>query len=386
MTRITRTVVDHPLIAVAAASCLTRIAMLGFFLRTRPDIFGWGNYECGVIAAALAHGRGFTGGFHDYSGPTTWFAPLYPVILSGLFRVFGTQTFAAAVAAKILNILCATATAILMVKIGTRLCDAKTALIAGLVWALTPQTALPDFLFSERTLATMLMCLSIYLMLDLSPLSRWSRFFVCGTIWGVTGLASPATLAPLALMLVYLYKKQPTLRWTPVVLVVGACIVLAPWIIRDAAVFHKFVPVRDNGLAEIYFANVGYDENPYGMSMEYQHIGEAKFVGMIEKKLVVYVDTHPTQFFKDTLVRVYRFWTTPGGLFGYAAAVSLLAFIGLMMLIRKAWADSLPFLAVIGLYPLVYYMSVTFSTYRQPVDPFLYLLGAYALTRGAARL
>lgn len=360
--------------------------MLGFFLRTRPDLFGWNKYECGVIAANLAHGLGFSGGFHDYSGPTTWFAPVYPGVLSVLFRVFGTQTFAAAVAAYVVNILSATATAVLIVKIATRLCGGSTALLAGLAWAIAPQAALSEFLFSERTLATTLMCLSIYLMLDLGPLSRRWQWFLCGASWGITGLTNPAALAPLPLMLIYLYKKHFGVRWTPAVLVAGVCAVLAPWLIRDAVMFHRLVPVRDNGLAEIYFANVGYEENPYGPSMEYQQLGEAKFVQMIERKLVVYVSTHPWQFVKDSLVRVYRFWTAPEGLLGYSAAVSLVGWIGLVMVFRQSWVDTLPFLGVIGVYPLIYYMSVTFSTYRQPVDPFLYLLSAYCVTSVVAQV
>lgn len=369
----------HPVFSVITVTLLTRLAILVYFLQVRPDIFAWKINECGMIGAALVHGHGFSGGFHDYSGATSWFAPAYPLILSGLFRLFGAQTFASAVAAYFLQIVFAIATAALIVKIGARLCNATTALFAGLVWGLTPQAALPEFVLADTTLATMFMCCAIFLAVNLSPDSRKLQWFLCGIAWGLAGLTSPATLAPVPLMLVYLYRKNPTPRWKPAVLVVAVCLMLAPWIIRDMRIFHRFVPVRDNGFAEIYFANVGYGENPSGLSMEYQRLGEGGFVSMIEKKLLLYVSTHALRFVKDTMVRVYRFWTMPEGLFGWSAVVSFVSWLGWLMLTRKSWLDSLPFLGVMGFYPIIYYLSVTFSHYRQPVDPFLYILGTHAL-------
>jgi hypothetical protein len=221
--------------------------------------------------------------------------------------------------------------------------------------------------------------------LALSHESKEPQWFLGGMVWGLSGLASPATLAPSPLMLVYVFKKDPKVRWKPMLLAVGIGLTLAPWTVRNAMIFHRFVPVRDNGLAEIYFSNVGYDENPFGRSMEYQRLGEEKFVRMIERKLFAYVRTQPIEFAKGSVVRMYQFWTTPDGPFGYAAAVSLVALIGLLMLVCRSRLDSLPFLAVIGLYPVVYYMSVTFSHYRQPIDPFLYILGAYALLETARK-
>jgi len=380
----TRAIRLHVVVSVITVTLLARLAILVYFLQVRPDIFAWNINECGMIGAALVHGRGFSGGFHDYSGATSWFAPAYPLVLSGLFRLFGIQTFASAVAAYVLQIVFAIATAVLIVKIGTRLCNATTALFAGLIWGLTPQAALPEFVLADTTLATMLMCFAILLTVNLSPASRKLQWFLCGIAWGLAGLASPATLAPVPLMLTYLYKKNPTPRWKPALLVVAVCLTLAPWIIRDMRIFHRFVPVRDNGFAEIYFANVGYGENPSALSMEYQRLGEGRFVSMIERKLVLYVSTHSLKFVKDTMVRAYRFWTMPEGPFGWSAVVSLASLLGLLMLIKESWVHSLPFLGVMVFYPIIYYISVTFSHYRQPVEPFLYILGTHALMKVAA--
>lgn len=385
MFALARTVRRHPVSSVVTATLLTRAAMLLYFLRVRPDILSWRINECGMIAASLVRGHGFAGGFHDFSGPTTWFAPVYPVILSGLFRMFGIQTLASAIAVCGVHILCAMATAVLIMNIGARLCNPTAGLIGALIWGLTPKAALPEFLLVESTVSAMLVCLGILLALGLSAKSRKWQWFLSGMVWGFAGLTSPATLAALPVILIYLSRKIRPLPWTPALVLTAAVgVTLAPWMIRDAMIFHRFVPVRDNGLAEIYFANVGYEENPSGGSMEYQRLGEAKFVTMIEKKLVSYLRSHPLRFVKDSLVRVTRFWTNPDGLFGISGLVSVLSFVGLLVVLQRCWLAALPFFAVMCAYPLIYYMSVTFSRYRQPVDPFLYVLAAYAVIEAVA--
>ena len=57
----------------------------------------------------------------------------------------------------------------------------------------------------------------------------------------------------------------------------ATCLIIAPWTIRNYLVFREIVPIRSNGLAEIYFANCGFETHPLGPSMEYQALGEAAF-------------------------------------------------------------------------------------------------------------
>ena len=59
--------------------------------------FGW---EAGRIARALVTGYGYADPFANvwaaHSGPTAWLPPLYPLLLAGIFRVFGVFTPASA--------------------------------------------------------------------------------------------------------------------------------------------------------------------------------------------------------------------------------------------------------------------------------------------------
>src|SRR6202167_2876930 len=48
--------------------------------------------EMGRIARALATGFGFSDPFRGHTGPTAWVGPLFPLILGGVFKLFGVFT------------------------------------------------------------------------------------------------------------------------------------------------------------------------------------------------------------------------------------------------------------------------------------------------------
>src|ERR1700684_3999837 len=45
--------------------------------------------EMGRIARALATGYGFSDPFRGHTGPTAWVGPLFPLLLAGVFKLFG---------------------------------------------------------------------------------------------------------------------------------------------------------------------------------------------------------------------------------------------------------------------------------------------------------
>ena len=49
-------------------------------------------YEMGAIAGSVASGRGFRSPFCAACGPTAWVGPIYPLLLAGIFKVFGAYT------------------------------------------------------------------------------------------------------------------------------------------------------------------------------------------------------------------------------------------------------------------------------------------------------
>lgn len=48
--------------------------------------------ETGNIAYSLAQGKGFSALFRMDTGPTAWLAPVYPLLVAGIFKIFGSLT------------------------------------------------------------------------------------------------------------------------------------------------------------------------------------------------------------------------------------------------------------------------------------------------------
>jgi hypothetical protein len=44
--------------------------------------------ETGNIAYSLAQGKGFSALFRADTGPTAWLAPVYPLLVAGIFKIF----------------------------------------------------------------------------------------------------------------------------------------------------------------------------------------------------------------------------------------------------------------------------------------------------------
>src|SRR5258708_33945847 len=61
--------------------------------------------ETGNIAFALSQGKGFGNLFRQDTGPTAWLPPVYPFLLSLIFRIFGAFTVRSFFAAVVLNAL-----------------------------------------------------------------------------------------------------------------------------------------------------------------------------------------------------------------------------------------------------------------------------------------
>src|SRR5215467_14280010 len=86
------------MVAVALAIRLAVVAFL-YPERLNPDRDHWRFAgETGRIARSLVQGHGFSSPQQADTGPTAWMTPLYPLLLAGVFKVFGVYTKASAIA------------------------------------------------------------------------------------------------------------------------------------------------------------------------------------------------------------------------------------------------------------------------------------------------
>jgi hypothetical protein len=145
------------------------------------------------------------------------------------------------------------------------------------------------------------------------------------------------------------------------------------------------MPIRSNGLTEVYFANRGFGTHPLGPSMEYQTLGESEFTARASGGAIDYIGTHPATFVGDSLRRAMWFWIYPIDSWPLSVAVDIGALAGLIIVFRRSSRAALPLMAVLVVYPLIYYASQVVSRYRHPVDPVLYALSGVALSQVVQR-
>ena len=143
---------------------------------------------------------------------------------------------------------------------------------------------------------------------------------------------------------------------------------IVPWTIRNYVAFHEIMPIRSNGLAEVYFANCGFGTHPLGPSMEYQNLGDAAFTARAGHAAIEYVRAHPMTFVRDSFRRALLFWIYPMNFWLLSVLIDLSALAGLITVFRKSTWLAMTFLAVLTVYPLIYSASQVVSRYRHPIE------------------
>jgi len=140
--------------------------------------------ETGNIAFALATGKGFSNPFRQETGPTAWLAPVYPLLVAGVFRVFGVFTRASFFTLVIFNALCSSGVCVAIFFAGKRVAGPGVASAAAWLWAIFPNAVIVPFEWIWDTSLTALLSAAIlWATLELAESPRWhdcARMGCCG--------------------------------------------------------------------------------------------------------------------------------------------------------------------------------------------------------------
>ncbi|MGA9811793.1 MAG: glycosyltransferase family 39 protein, partial [Terriglobales bacterium] len=367
-------------LAIFAAGLMVRFIAIAYLAKVSPHMLSWGANEAGGIARWIVSDHSFSSPFHDAHGPTAWLGPVYPAIVAGIFLLLGVQTSASALAVMGFNAVCSAATGVIVYELGTQIHSERAGWFAGWIWELSPYVAILPYVLWDTALSALCFSGALLLTLHLRESSKAGDWTACGALWGVTALVNPALLTPLP-VLAWLLSDGGR-KWKLVCAMAAVTIVvIMPWTVRNYAIFDEIMPVRSNGLAEIYFANAGFENHPLGPSMEYQNLGEAAFTAQMGHRAIEYVRTHPVKFIRDSLWRALLFWIYPVNFWFLSVLIDVGALVGLMVLFKKSSPLIVPVAAVLVVYPLIYYASQVVSRYRHPIDPVLYALAGVALSQ-----
>ena len=257
--RAERTLVLCVLVALALRLAVVPFNSLLFEdLMDANHIHAW---EQGNVARALLAGKGF-GSPLVSNQPSAIMPPVYPLIVAGFFRVFGIHTYASITAIHVFDCLINSLACVPIFLIARRSFGERVAWWAAWGWAFFPYGIYFAAAWAWSThLLLLCLCWLIYLAQDLERSSRlwlWAGF---GLLAGFAGLTEPSVLAVVAFLMVLACWRlaRDGKRWLlpGVVASLTIAAALSPWMIRNALVFHRFIPMRDSMGLELWMGNNG---------------------------------------------------------------------------------------------------------------------------------
>ena len=388
--------------------------------------------EAGNIAFALAQGKGFSNVFRTETGPTAWLAPVYPVILGAIFRVFGIFTPGAFFAAVMFNILCSSAACVPMFYAGKRVWGLGVAAGAAWLWAVFPNGILLPFEWIwDTSLSVFLAAAILWATLEVAESEKMSEWCGYGALWGLALLTNPALGAVLPFLLGWAAVRglgTSGWRWKRAGLALGmAALCCLPWTARNYAAFHRVIPLRSNFAFELWLGNNDiFDEHAVGGRRaitrteevrRYTQLGETAYLREKWELATAFIGTHPglelrlsarkfLEFWLGTDAPVKNFREKGRGLIRVVLAGSFLTAVGALAGIfalawkgknvkerggqREGFAEKkeaernyvLPLAVFPVVFPCLYYVTHADLRYRHAIDPVVMLLTAAAVAGG----
>lgn len=370
--------------------------------------------EVGNVAAALVQGQGFCCLFRQATGPTAWLAPVYPLLVAGIFKLFGIFTLRSFDAAVVLNCVFSSLATFPLFCSGRRIGGSPIAALAGWIWAIFPSgVILPFEWIWDTSLSVLLATALLWSTLELKDSPRQHSFALYGVLWGVSLLTNPALGAVLPILIGWLLYQHRGNRilLLRVGLVTLAVVVLMclPWTARNYVQFHRFIPLRSNFPFEFWSGNNGiFDAHSrevnritrYEQTHLYAQLGESEFLHEKMQSAVSFVRSHPALYLRLFGKRIIATWLgtespwedfahTDSPLARFLIAwngIALLGVIlGLVRLYLRQPAYFVPVAAFPIVFPITFYIAHTTLRHRHPCDPIVALLIAVAIVATPGR-
>jgi hypothetical protein len=371
-------------------------------------------WEPGNVAEALLAGRGFGSPFA--SGQlSAVMPPVYPVIVAVLFRWFGIHTWTSIFAAHALNCLLSALTCMPIFLMSRRSLGESAGWWAAWAWAFSPYGIYFAAAWAWSThLSLLCLCWLLYLAQDIEQTPRLALWAGFGFLAGFAGLNEPSvlTVIPFLLILACFRLARTGNRW----LLPGAvgsltlAATLSPWMIRNAVVFHRFIPMRDSMGLELWMGNNGYSTrwttdqlhplHDKDELADYNRMGELAYMDHKTRQAEAFISNHPEWYAWMCVRRAVYLWTgywslsreylamepmdPPNILF--ASTLTVIAIAGLITMWRTAPFEAIRYGGVLFLFPVMYYLSHPEPYHLRPLDPLLVMLGCHAILSWRARV
>ncbi len=366
--------------------------------------------ETGAVAAAIAEGRGFSSPLRfAETGATAWFAPIFPYLLAGIFKICGIYSYASNLIIHTFNIAFSAFTCWPIASFATRAFGKQTGTMAAWGWVFLPTAIFfPVAWVWDTSLAGLWLALLIAATLNLRGSDRMSWWMGYGALWAAGAMINPSLLSVLPFLA--LWALWPLRKHTgqaarlamasAVIFVVG----IAPWTIRNYAVFHQFIPLRSNFGLELWLGNnpqvpdtwtwwLHPNDNPEE-GLKYARMTEMPYMAEKQREAWAFIRTHPADTARFVLRRFSNhwlgLWDAPADVWprvGWSVKLtivgnclfSLLSLLGALFACRTRNPMAYPMGMVMLVFPLAFYLTHTDQRYRYPMVPVMLVLAVFAV-------
>ncbi|HEV2116897.1 MAG TPA: glycosyltransferase family 39 protein [Terriglobales bacterium] len=376
-------VLASPVLIFFAAFAM-RLAMMAHLLAGFGASTFYLHNEVAHIASALVAGAGYSSPWGTAQiAPTAQQPPVYPLLLAGVFRIFGVYTRTSAVVALTINAAAAAATAALLPYLAGRcLGERRDGVLAGWIMALWPYEAILSLQLWNQALAGLTLVVFVGMLVAVARSQHQRAWFGLGCFAGAAVLLNSALILPF----VCAFVAKTRLTRGALLVLAGFLLLLTPWTVRNWMVFGRIIPLRDNFGFEVWVGN--HQGLPLRHPMAYRgalpeadlrraNWNELVFLNQKTEEVKQYIKARPWDYVRRCAWRVLEFWMTPEP--GYWLLVSLLSWVGALL----AWRREKSFALIIATFPVVYYVTHVWPNYRYPIEPLLILMATYAVVKAA---
>ena len=369
-----------------AALLLALTLRIGYVLTLEDKLFFPDSFRYHQIGVGLAEGRGYSSAFT---------APLYPLFLSGIYRIFGDSYLSV----RIIQSLVGTASVFLIYLLGKNIFSIKVGLIASFISAFCPFFIFFTGLLLTETLFMFLLLSLIYLLQKMLAMKRFGYAVAAGLVAGLCVLIKPliAYFLPFAFLVFFIAhgNKRPLIGYGFLIMILAGA-VLSPWIIRNYQQFGKFIPLTTGGGITLYESNnpwatggPGYENIVW--TEEMRRMDEVKLDRHFRREAVKFIVNNPRRTIQLAGIKFKRFWNVVPNVEEYRdlkhnlisllsyGPVLLLAIWGMIEGRRRGRELAILYLPIV-FFSLVHLVILGSIRYRVPITPYLILFAGYGIT------
>jgi len=378
-------------------------------------------HDYDVHARSIAEGQGFSKTL-AHGRPTAFRPPGYPYFLGGVYRIFGVDRAPAPRrlrVARIAQAFVGTAIVALVGALAAQLWGAGVALVALALAAIyVPLITVGGAVMSEPLFDAFMLAALVAAVAHRRPPHRYRYAVLAGFLGGLAILTRANALILLAPLAVAVWDGRPwrsrAALGPPLALVVAALLTVTPWTVRNAVELHAFVPVSTqlgSALAGTYNDAARADTQNPAAWQGLRHVPDYAYLfnrvdqipePQLERELraasLRYIRAHPFYVAKvgwwntrrmldlaglrrsratAATLTIDHTWADRGIVcFWIVAALALAGALAGVARRTPAWVWAVPVLMFLS----VVFLVVETPRYRTPIDPFVILLAAAALT------